>query len=301
MRILLIFIDGFGLGELDRAINPLAHDTMLFWQELFGGPLTKELGFIFHKHACLVPTDATLGIDGLPQSATGQTAIFTGQNAAAIMGRHVQAFPGPALAAIIKDNSIMKQLVEKGLCATSANFYSPDYMDLVAKRKRRHSASTLTILAAGQALRSYDEMIAGKAVYQDVTNSLLPVAAGVPQISAKAAGERLVRIAAENHFTMFEYFQTDRVGHKQNWEYAFRVMQVLDEFLRSVYQAAEREDITIIITSDHGNFEDLHCKTHTYNAVPTIVTGSECQEIAEKIISLTDVTPVIISMLERNT
>ena len=34
-----------------------------------------------------------LGIEGLPQSATGQTALFTGINAAQLLGRHLFGFP----------------------------------------------------------------------------------------------------------------------------------------------------------------------------------------------------------------
>ena len=43
----------------------------------------------------IVPTDATLDVPGYPQSATGQTAIFTGVNAAEIKQGHINVLPTP--------------------------------------------------------------------------------------------------------------------------------------------------------------------------------------------------------------
>lgn len=299
MHILLIFIDGFGLGEANTEVNPLARFRPRFFDMLFGQPLTIEAGRIINDQACLVPTDATLGVEGLPQSATGQTALFTGINAPRIMGRHIQGFPGPALNAIIGEHGIMKHLVDEGYRATSANMYTPNYMELVAARKRRHSVTTQVIMSARQQLRSLEEMAAGKAVYQDITNKLLPFFGieGVPAVSPEEAGQRLVNLAAQQHFTMFEYFQTDRQGHKQNWEKAQEILSILDSFLSVIYHRRDKE-MLILITSDHGNFEDFSVKTHTRNLVPTIIFGHRCRQVAERIKALTDITPSLLGVLK---
>jgi hypothetical protein len=301
VKVLLIFIDGFGLGLSDAAVNPLARYPIAFFQRLYGCPLTKDLPKILNKQGCMIPTDASLGVDGLPQSATGQTAIFTGVNAPKWLGRHVQAFPGPQLQKILYSHGIMKQLSDKGYTVTSANMYTPDYQALVAQRKRRHSATTLTILGAGSSLRSVDEMLQGKAVYQDITNAMLPQmgVTGVPVIEPRIAAQRLVGLGKSHDFVMFEYFQTDRCGHKQDWEWASKIVGILDEFLQTIYTEITSE-MLVIITSDHGNFEDLSIKTHTLNRVPTILFGSNCVAAAEKINSLTDIAPTVISFIERN-
>ena len=102
-------------------------------------------------------------------------------------------------------------------------------------------------------------------------------------------------LAQRHHFTLFEYFQTDRQGHKKNWSAAEQILLDLNEFLASVHRRAD--NILVIITSDHGNFEDLSVKTHTRNAVPTIIWGPDCRAVAGKIAALTDIKPAIIDYL----
>ncbi|MDR3592896.1 MAG: metalloenzyme [Negativicutes bacterium] len=298
-NILLIFVDGLGLGAADPDSNPLVRFDPPFFRALFGRPLTLQAAPFISDTACLVAIDAALGVAGLPQSATGQTALFTGVNAPRAMGRHILGFPGPALAEIIAAHGVMKQLAGQGYSVTSANMYSPNYLDLVAQRKRRHSVTTLTILGAGQRLRCLADMAAGQAVYQDITNEMLPGFGvdSVPQVSPAEAGRRLAGLAASHRFTLFEYFQTDRQGHKRDWGEARRIVGVLDEFFAAVHQAAA-DNTLVVITSDHGNFEDFSTKTHTENPVPLIVWGPDCRRFAQRINDLTDVKAAILDYLK---
>jgi hypothetical protein len=299
MRVLLIFLDGFGLGPADPEINPLVRFPGTFFPSLLGGPLSLDLPLMRTDRIYFSPVDATLGVAGLPQSATGQTSLFTGINASKIMGRHVQAFPGPQLTAIIGESGIMSHLKKQGFAVTSANMYTPNYMDQIAARKRRHSATTLLILAAGERLRTLSDMHAGRAIYQDITNQMLPeFGIEAPLVSAAEAGRRLVNIAIDHHFTLFEYFQTDRWGHKQNWQKAEAVLRVLDEFLCAVYQAASSE-LLVVVTSDHGNFEDLSIKTHTLNPVPGLMFGPQASTVGESVSDLTGFAPAMISYIKR--
>ncbi|MBP2655496.1 MAG: hypothetical protein H6Q73_3065 [Firmicutes bacterium] len=298
-KVLLIFIDGFGLGENNGKINPLVRFNPSIFQWLIGSPLSVAATPAFNSKACLVATDAKLGIAGLPQSATGQTAIFTGVNASAVMGRHIQGFPGPSLAKIIAEHGVLSKLRNNGFRVTSANAYTPRYMELVKARKRRHSVTTLTILGAGLKLRSVPELEAGQALNQDITNEMLPIVDvnDIPVISPALAGRRLANLAKDHNFTMFEYFQTDRCGHKMDWDKAEIITAVLAEFLTAVYETSENE-LLVVVTSDHGNFEDLSVKTHTYNPVPTIIWGPECRSVAANIKDLTDISSAITRYLE---
>lgn len=300
MKVLLVFIDGIGLGENRSDTNPFVAYPLPLLQTLFGGPPTFALGLVLSEHACLIPTDATLGVAGLPQSATGQTALFTGVNAPAVMDMHVHAFPGPKLTEIIAGQGIMKQLVNRGCRVTSANMYTPDYMTLVASRKRRHAATTLTVLTAGQSLRSLEDLLAGQAIYQDITNEALIQAGwpGVMPLAPRLAGHRLVELADTQDFTMFEYFQTDLCGHKQDWAWAARIMDILQAFLAGIYEALP-PDMLLVLTSDHGNFDDLSTKRHTRQPVPTVLIGRQCVRLARNIHSLVDITPVIIDVLDK--
>jgi bisphosphoglycerate-independent phosphoglycerate mutase (AlkP superfamily) len=56
----------------------------------------------------------------------------------------------------------------------------------------------------------------------------------------------------------------------------------------------------VILTSDHGNIEDLSTRSHTLNPVPTIVWGASSQQVANRISSLADITPAILELLTRD-
>jgi hypothetical protein len=299
MSILLLFIDGFGLGEADSTQNPLVRFHSSFFHSLLHSPLTKECGRIVTDTFCLIPVDATLGVSGLPQSATGQTTLFTGVNAAKQIGHHVSAFPGPQLAKIIAEQGILGRLQQRGYAVTSANAYQSNYFSLVAGRRRRHSATTLAILGAGLPLRSIADLKMGQAVYQDITNEMLLEFGinDIPVIDSWQAGQNLAKLVKQHDFTLYEYFQTDRAGHKQDWLKAELIMKDLDGLLCGFWQACQG-DCTLILTSDHGNFEDLSVKTHTFNQVPVLVAGDKSREIAMAITDLPSITPAILSVMQ---
>jgi bisphosphoglycerate-independent phosphoglycerate mutase (AlkP superfamily) len=54
------------------------------------------------------------------------------------------------------------------------------------------------------------------------------------------------------------------------------------------------DELTLIICSDHGNFEDLSVKTHTTNPALTIVAGKNARQLADSIKDLMDIKPSII-------
>lgn len=299
MHILLFFIDGLGLGENNPAKNPLVTAQMPTIRKLLQGrAMTMEVGRYISEQAILVPTDATLGVDGLPQSATGQTALFTGINAAKCLGRHLHAFPTKSLHEILERHSILKQVKEIGATAISANAYTPDYLELVAQRKRRNSASTLAILAADIPLNTdMANLRRGLAVYQDLTNgSLREMGFDVDLIRPEKAGENLAGIVKGYHFTLFEYFQTDIAGHKQ--KRAEEILENVDRCLGSLLNSLDLNRSLVILASDHGNIEDLSVKTHTRNPVPTLLVGNAKEIIAGRVRSITDITPAIITLLK---
>ena len=80
-HILFIFLDGVGLGAPDMATNPLAGADIPVLTGLLGGrkPLAG-VPRLESERALFIPTDAGLGVAGLPQSATGQATILTGRN-----------------------------------------------------------------------------------------------------------------------------------------------------------------------------------------------------------------------------
>jgi bisphosphoglycerate-independent phosphoglycerate mutase (AlkP superfamily) len=68
--------------------------------------------------------------------------------------------------------------------------------------------------------------------------------------------------------------------------------------MRAVLENINLEKTTFILTSDHGNIEDLSVRNHTLNKVPTIIWGRRKDEIANEINDLSDITPAIVKLLQ---
>lgn len=292
MSILLIFIDGIGIGTRGEH-NPLDGLESEFFS-IFQGEQPQ-----LHFDGVMAQTDARLGVDGLPQSATGQTTILTGVNASKLIGRHLNGYPSPRLKQALAEHSIYKKLMARGQTVTFANAYTRNYIE---NPPRFISATTVAAQSAGVRLRMLEDLQEGRAVSHDFTNRfLIDRGFEVKQREPEDAGRDLARLAAGYDFTLYEHFITDRIGHERNRDLARALTRqhvpVLTQFVRSVLEAADLERQTVIITSDHGNIEDASTRSHTLNPVATLAFGAARDYIAARVQSLTDITPAIIEAL----
>ena len=301
-RFLIVFLDGLGLAPSDER-NPLSDDTaMPFLSHFLGQPLLEDARLSRDNPGIktwLKPIDATLGVDGLPQSATGQTTIYTGQNAPAFLGRHQSGFANGSLRQLIDEYGLFAQVVKRGKTATLANAYSPDYFYAIAHRKRRYSVCTLLNLSANLPFRMQYEYENGEAIYWDIVGEVSSAinrrSGRRTPITPNLSGQRLAALSSRYDVTLFECYLTDYAGHQQNKEQALRCLARIDAFLESAI-ASLPTDVTLIITSDHGNVEDLSTKRHTLNKVPLITVGPQARAFAQ-VEDLTGITPCILSLL----
>lgn len=287
--VLLFFIDGLGIGKRVPE-NPLSASNL--------APLA-----VFHEETpetfldgIVVPTDACLGIEGRPQSASGQTTILTGVNAPAAVGYHKQGFPNKALLEIIEAHSIFKQLKKAGVQpVTFANAYTSRFF---AERPRWVSATTAAVEAANMSFRTIDDVRNNNAVFMDYTNRIL-IERGedIAPLTEREAAAVLAKITHEHRFTLYEYFITDKVGHAQDAGMAKVVLSSLSLFIRELLKLLDLTRTTVMLVSDHGNIEDLSVRNHTLNKVPTIIWGANRERVAQGIKSLTDITPSIVGVL----
>lgn len=289
--VLLIFIDGLGIGTRG-AHNPLH----LLGEEaaplaVFDGEETEVWG-----GGTLARTDARLGIAGRPQSASGQTTILTGVNAPARLGYHKHGFPNQPLREILNEHSIFLQLRRAGIEPnTFANAYTQRFFD---ERPRWVSATTVAVESAGLRFRTLDDLRQARALFHDFTNAeLLSRGESIEIRSAEEAAAILARLAAEHRFTLYEHFLTDRIGHAQDSESARRTLRQLARFVRATIESVDLKRTTVIVTSDHGNIEDLSTHNHTLNDVPTIAWGARSELVAERVRSLADIAPTILALL----
>ncbi len=292
--LLLFFIDGLGIGTRGPH-NPFDGLTGAAPLALFQN---EESTVLFD--GVLAPTDACLGVPGRPQSASGQTTILTGVNAPAAIGAHKQGFPNQPLLEIIRRHSLFLQLQNHGIePIVFANTYTKQFFE---RRPRWISATTAAVEAAGLRFNVVADLKAGRAVYHDFTNELLRERGEtVTPRSPEEAAEVLAGIVTTHRFTLYEYFITDKVGHAQDYEAARRVLRSLAEFIRSLLGGIDLTRTTVMLTSDHGNIEDLSVRNHTLNPVPTLVWGKDAPTIAAKVTSLTDITPTIVEALTKGT
>jgi hypothetical protein len=284
LKIVFVFVDGLGIGSGDPGINPLCDPRFPFLNKILSQA---------------IPLDACLGVDGLPQSATGQAALFTGVNAAREMGRHIEGFPPASLKKLIEHGNIFSELHALHKHGTFANAYWIDDPHRIPLR--RQSVTTVMALATLKGVRGKKELLEGRAVCHDVTRWTMHTR-GYPGelISPETAAAHLLGVAEENDFTLFEYFLTDRAGHSRSRTQACECLEILERFLSKVSAFAEDPGRLFLLSSDHGNIEDLSTAKHTGNPVPLVALG-DGREHFRALKDLTEVTPAVLDLFRKFT
>lgn len=310
MRVLLIFLDGVGIGGSDPDVNPLMRARLDTLVSLIG---IKEALATPQKHqtarATLLPLDTSLGVAGLPQSGTGQAALFTGINAPADFGRHFGPWVPTALRARLAKENILTRVVEAGRAAAFANAYPEELFRESTEPRNQgrtkgpvadplRAGPPIAAMGAGLLNRHTDHLMRGEAVASEITNdgwrkhlnrTQLPV------ISAAEAGRNLGRIASQHDLTLFAHYSTDYIGHSGHMWEAVEALQKIDDFIAGV-AASITEDVLVLIASDHGNIEDITAG-HTLNPALSLSFGNGHRDATDGMTSLVDVAPRILDLL----
>lgn len=100
----------------------------------------------------------------------------------------------------------------------------------------------------------------------------------------------------ESDVVLYEYYLTDKAGHAMDHDLAHRAIGRVDAFLQALVEGLRHDDL-LILSSDHGNVEDLGTKSHTMNPVPLIAYGNGAQMFSEAT-SIMDIVPTIMRMLD---
>lgn len=298
-RALFVFLDGVGLGPSSEH-NPLHTLPLPGLRLLAGGQdWTANLEPVHEEDHVVVALDATLGVEGLPQSGTGQAALFTGIDAVRLHGRHFGPFPPTAAHPALAEQSVYARLrAEEVHRLAFANAY-PERFFRAMDARGRWTATTRMARAADVRLRTASDLNLGNALPADITGErwrrhLDPD--HVPTSPTEAA-RRLLALTEEHRFTLFEYPYTDTAGHGRDGVTPEEVLPLVDEFLGVI--ARERsEEVLLVVSSDHGNIERPTTKSHTTNPVPLVALGPGAGAFAEAT-SLLDVTPALVEALRR--
>jgi hypothetical protein len=300
LRVLMIFIDGMGIGADDPINNPYVTAKTPFLDNLMGEHrLLTDNKTRAGANWAVIRLETTLGVLGTPQSATGQTTLLTGVNAAALLGKHLRGFPNKELRQLIAAENIYGKLSSKGYSFTFANVYRPSFFDKYICQEKYHSVTTVAALAAEIRLRTVADLREGKGVFQDFTNRVLREDYGVdvPLFKPELAGNYLGRICNNYDFTLYEYYRTDVAGHKQDYGKIQQILGELDSFLAGVINTLDMTNTVVMITSDHGNLEDISHNSHTDNDVPMILITKRSCALSPGIKTIADITPFILELM----
>jgi 2,3-bisphosphoglycerate-independent phosphoglycerate mutase len=306
VKVLFLFVDGVGVGPDDPASNPLAAAELPALTDLLGG---RPVASTPAANGATVPPsphfapplpfaslDARLGVDGLPQSGTGQTALLTGINAPALLGRHDGPYPHSDLKAILGRSSLWFGAQDAGLRVALANAYPDRYLERAHDGRGRMGAIARSALLAGVRLRGPEDLRRGRGISAFLTNSGWRDHLGyrdLPEITPADAGRNLAALAQDHDFTLFEYYATDLAGHRPDRWSATGVLEAFDGFLKGVLAHWPSHDV-LVLASDHGNIEDQGTRRHTLNPALGAWRGPAPDR---PLTALTDVAPAVLAAL----
>jgi hypothetical protein len=246
--------------------------------------------------------DANLGVPGDPQSATGQAVLLTGRNVPAELKEHYGPKPNPAVREVLTSDNLFRQVLNRGGRAALLNAYPPRYFEGIQSKRRLYSAIPLAATAAGVALMTADDLNAGRALSADFTGAGWASQQGFPPApvySAAEAGKRLAELSLNYHLAWFDYWLSDYAGHHGDMAPAMELLESLDAVLGGLAAAWQGREDLVVISSDHGNIEDLSQRGHTRNPVPLILLGPADLRLrfAPEATDLTAVAPAVLATI----
>ena len=295
-RVLFIFLDGVGIGPADSEVNPFMRARLPTLTRLMGGRIpTLDAPHTAGADGRAFPLDATLGVEGLPQSGTGQVALLTGESAAELMGRHFGPWTPVRLRPVVQERNVLRRAVEAGRVVAFANAYPREWPGL--KGGRRIAGPPLAAQAAGILDRHEEALGRGAAVSSEILNNGWKTHLGhhwLPEVSPARAGANLARIAGQADLTMFAHYATDAAGHSLTRSTAVDALELVDAFLEGVVESMTT-DTLLLIASDHGNLEDVRAG-HTRGPALGVAAGPG-SEPAARLSDLRQVTPFLLDIL----
>ena len=130
-----------------------------------------------------------------------------------------------------------------------------------------------------------------------------------PEMSAYLVLERLEKALEEKDYSFYlvNFANSDMVGHTGNFDAAKKAIAALDHCIDSLMKKCAQENVTMLVTADHGNSDqmayengDIHT-SHTTAKVPFVVFDSRLKdqklELNSGEMALRDVAPTVLYIL----
>ncbi|NTV45696.1 MAG: hypothetical protein HGB11_04055 [Chlorobiales bacterium] len=303
MKLVFVFLDGVGLAPR-FPLNPFFHTPTKRIFDAIGAGFFYEEANLCSSNVLFQPIDAGMGVEGHGQSGTGQFSIYTGLNGAKIFGRHHGPYLPSTLRTTLAEKNIYARLDLLGMTSCYANAYPERFiqacLDLRENGKIRSSVLFEASVLQGLPILGANHVKNGTAISGDIINwwwgqNPRDGDLSVPVISGEEAAQNLLALSRQFDAVFFEFFLADLSGHGRIKTEPGQIIQRLDEFIgHLIFNLSS--DTLFVLTSDHGNFEDLSHTQHTLNPVPLLVVGKDAEHFAP-VTAIDQILPVLIEMM----
>ena len=128
-----------------------------------------------------------------------------------------------------------------------------------------------------------------------------------PQMSASEVCNKTVEAVKSKKYSLIvvNFANADMVGHTGIMEAAIKAVEAIDTALGKIYKAIQEANGTLIVTSDHGNAEQMLNKdgsvrtAHSLKPVPFILINENLKHVKlKKEGILADIAPTVLDIME---
>ncbi len=126
-----------------------------------------------------------------------------------------------------------------------------------------------------------------------------------PEMRAKEIADATIETLGDDYgFILVNFANGDMVGHTGSLKAAINACEAVDSAVGRVVESALKEGWTVIVTSDHGNVEQMKepetgepHTAHTSNPVPFVLVDPELKGISLREGGLYDVAPTVLKIM----
>ncbi|VEU75583.1 phosphoglycerate mutase [Mycoplasmopsis maculosa] len=127
--------------------------------------------------------------------------------------------------------------------------------------------------------------------------------ADAPKMSAKEITDELLKETLNYDVTIMNYANPDMVGHTGNLKSTIEAVEFLDQQIKRVIEFANKNEITVFITADHGNAEiteDLNGKPATKHTSSPVMLICSDKNVKLKDGKLANIAPTVLDYIGVN-
>ena len=124
----------------------------------------------------------------------------------------------------------------------------------------------------------------------------------MPQMSAKEVGDNVIKAMESGYdFVVVNFANGDMVGHTGNYEASIKAVEAVDRELDRLIKVAKEQGYSLILTSDHGNCEEMRDESgkrltnHTTYDVYCFVMADGVSEVKSG--GLNNIAPTVLKLM----